>query len=77
MCVCGMFDIFLLLVHVCAFVYRNLGGLKFCGVLCGEIAAARRREEEEKQRKKAKLAAKLRKLMEAEAKSEKKRFRLY
>jgi len=45
--------------------------------LCGEIAVARRREEEEKQRKKAKLAAKLRKLMEAEAKSERKRFRMY
>lgn len=44
------------------------------GLLCGEIAAARRREEEEKQRKKAKLAAKLRKLMEAEARSGRKRF---
>ena len=43
------------------------------GSLCGEIAAVRRREEEEKQRKKAKLAAKLRKLMEAEAKAERKR----
>ena len=42
-------------------------------IVCGEIAAVRHREEEEKQRKKAKLAAKLRKLMEAEAKSEKKR----
>ena len=43
------------------------------GSLCGEIAAVRHREEEEKQRKKAKLAAKLRKLMEAEAKAERKR----
>lgn len=44
------------------------------GLLCGEIAAVKRQEEEEKQRKKAKLAAKLRKLMEAEAKSERKRY---
>ena len=47
------------------------------GLLCDEIAAAKHREEEEKQRKKAKLAAKLRKLMEAEAKSERKRYKLH
>ena len=52
----------------------GLWGTKYsCGLLRGEIAAVKRAEEEEKQRKKAKLAAKLRKLMEAEAKTEKKR----
>lgn len=47
------------------------------GSLRCEIAAVRHREEEEKQRKKAKLAAKLRKLMEAEEKSKRKRYKAH